>query len=89
MSTQEPQAGDGLDCAAALDQLHDYLKQELTPAVAAEVRAHLERCAPCFTRLRFVERFQETLRTPAAGTRCPDPLRQRIAEALRLELGGP
>ena len=89
MTTLEPGASDGLDCDAARDRLHDYLKQELTPELAAQVRAHLERWAPCFTQLRYAERFHEALRTPATGTRCPDPLRHRIAEALRAELGGP
>lgn len=81
-------AADDFDCDAALAQLDDYLRRELTPDLAERVRTHLERCAPCFRELRFAERFLALLRTPASGTRCPDTLRDRIAEALRAEAGG-
>lgn len=81
-------AADELDCDAALAQLDDYLRRELTPDLAERVRTHLERCAPCFRELRFAERFLALLRTPASGTRCPDTLRDRIADALRAEAGG-
>jgi anti-sigma factor (TIGR02949 family) len=82
-------AADELDCDAALVQLDDYLRRELTPDLAERVRTHLERCAPCFRQLRFAEQFLALLRTPASGARCPDTLRARIAEALRAETGGP
>ena len=82
-------AVDELDCDAALAQLDDYLRRELTPDLAERVRLHLERCAPCFRELRFAERFLALLRTPASGTRCPETLRDRIAEALRAEAGEP
>jgi len=87
--TGDAGAVDQLDCDAALAQLDDYLRRELTPDLAERVRTHLERCAPCFRELRFAERFLALLRTPASGTRCPDTLRDRIAEALRAEAGEP
>lgn len=78
---------DAIDCEAALAQLGDYLKHEITPDLAAQVRAHVEACAPCFSELQYAERFLTLLRTSAAGTRCPDPLRTRISDALRAEAG--
>ena len=81
-------AADDFDCDAALAQLDDYLRRELTPDLAERVRTHLERCAPCFRELRFAERFLSLLRTPASGTRCPDTLRDRIAVARRAVAGG-
>lgn len=81
------QRHDAIDCEAALTQLGDYLKHELTPELAALVHAHVEACAPCFREMRFAERFLTLLRTSAADTRCPDPLRTRITEALRAEAG--
>ena len=36
-----------LDCREAIARLQDYLKQELTPELAGELRAHLEHCRPC------------------------------------------
>jgi anti-sigma factor (TIGR02949 family) len=86
--TSGADAPDELDCDAALAQLDDYLRRELTPDLAEQVRAHLEQCAPCFRELRFAERFLALLRTPASGARCPDTLRTRIAQALRAESGG-
>jgi anti-sigma factor (TIGR02949 family) len=76
---------DAIDCEAALSQLGDYLKHELTPDLAARVRAHVADCAPCFRELRFAERFLTLLQSSGAGVQCPDPLRIRIAEALRAE----
>lgn len=83
------QPDDAIDCEAALTQLGDYLKSELTPDLAARVRAHVEECAPCFRELRYAERFLALLRTSATTTQCPDQLRTRITEALRAESGGP
>ena len=85
--TTGAQSADAIDCEAALTQLGDYLKHELTPDLAARVRAHVEACAPCFHELRFAERLLALLQSSAAGIRCPDPLRTRIAEALRAETG--
>lgn len=85
--TTGTEPADAIDCEAALTQLGDYLKHELTPDLAAQVRAHVEACAPCFHELRFAERFLALLQQSAAGTRCPDPLRTRITEALRAESG--
>ena len=39
---------DELDCDAALELLHDYLKREIPPELAPVVERHLEQCAPCF-----------------------------------------
>ena len=46
-----------IDCREALARLQDYLKQELTPELAAEVQAHLEHCRPCFEQARFEQSF--------------------------------
>ena len=85
--TTGAEAADAIDCEAALTQLGDYLKHELTPDLAARVRAHVAACAPCLHEMRFAERFLTLLQSSGAGTRCPDPLRTRIAEALRAETG--
>ncbi len=81
-------AADELDCDAAIQQLQDYLKRELTPELERKVKAHLERCHHCFGELRYGERFLDLVRTPAGGVRCPDSLRARIADALRGEAAG-
>ncbi|HJP57040.1 MAG TPA: zf-HC2 domain-containing protein [Gemmatimonadales bacterium] len=85
--TPDTTAASDFDCEAALAQLDDYLKRELTPELADRVRAHVEACAPCFRQMRYAERFLSLLRGPGSELRCPDPLRLRIADALRAEGG--
>ena len=74
-----------IDCREAKDRLQDYLKQELTPALAIEVRAHLERCRSCFRHSRFEERFLLMLEEHARKGTCPCEVRARILEAIRAE----
>ena len=40
--------GQTIDCREAEARLQDFLKQELTPELAVEVRGHLDRCRRCF-----------------------------------------
>jgi anti-sigma factor (TIGR02949 family) len=76
-----------IDCRQAADRLQDYLRRELTPEVEAEMRAHIERCRPCFQSAQFEENFLAMLETRAARECCPDRLRQRILDLLRAEAG--
>ena len=78
--------GDSIDCREAHARLQDYLKQELTPELEAEVRAHLDRCAPCFTHCRFEANFLLMLESRARRCGCPDRLRARIAGLLQAEM---
>ena len=71
-----------LDCDRALELLQDYLKREADPAVAPLMEQHLARCADCLGHARFERNFLLLLQARAAGIRCPDALRARIAEAL-------
>jgi anti-sigma factor (TIGR02949 family) len=77
--------GESINCREAHARLHDYLKQELTPELADEVRAHLERCRPCFKEARFEQSFLLMLAAKARGTCCPGELRTRILSALSAE----
>ena len=74
-----------IDCREAAERLQDYLKQELTPGLAVEVRIHLERCRSCFRTARFEEEFLRMLLERARRETCPGPLRERILDALRSE----
>lgn len=74
-----------IDCREAHARLHDYLKQELTSDLAAEVQAHLERCRPCFKQARFEQSFLVMLEAKARGTCCPNALKARILAVLRAE----
>jgi anti-sigma factor (TIGR02949 family) len=78
----------GFNCKRAMAKLDEYLKQQLTPDLAAEVRQHLEHCRPCFTHARFEENFLRMLETCARRESCPHKLRARILAALRSEARG-
>ncbi len=79
---------DRIDCREAGARLQDFLKQELTPGLAAEMRAHLEKCRPCFAHARFEQTFLAMLETRASRCACPDTLRARIVSLLRTETRG-
>ena len=76
---------DQIDCREARERLQDFLKQELTPTLAVEVRAHLERCRSCFRHSRFEERFLLMLEDHARRGTCPGEVKARILAALRIE----
>ena len=71
-----------LDCGKAKALLDDYLKQELTPELAAEIRRHLEHCAPCFSQARFEANFLTVVETHGRRDTCPGKVRARILKAL-------
>jgi anti-sigma factor (TIGR02949 family) len=76
-----------IDCREAKARLDDYLKRELTPELAIEVRIHIERCRSCFDQSRFEESFLRMLEERARREVCPGTLRERILRALREEAG--
>ncbi|HUR95764.1 MAG TPA: zf-HC2 domain-containing protein [Gemmatimonadales bacterium] len=78
--------GESIDCRQATARLHDFLKQELTPEVAADMRAHLDKCRPCFEHARFEQSFLAMLETRAERCSCPEALRARIVTVLRAEM---
>jgi anti-sigma factor (TIGR02949 family) len=77
-----------LDCKQALAHLDDFLKQEITPDLAAEVQRHLEHCRPCFRHAKFEANFLAKLGTCAGKGKCPNEVRARIAAMLRAEAKG-
>jgi anti-sigma factor (TIGR02949 family) len=74
-----------MDCDKAMAHLQDYLKQEITPELAAEIRRHLERCSPCFSHAQFEANFLSVVETRGRSQTCPGEVRARIMAALRAE----
>jgi len=74
-----------VDCQEAMTHLQDYLKQELTPDLAAEIHRHLDRCRDCFSYAQFEATFIRILETRGRRETCPGELRARIEAALRAE----
>jgi anti-sigma factor (TIGR02949 family) len=77
-----------VDCRGAMAKLHEYLKQELTPELAAEVQQHLERCRPCFSHARFEENYLAMVESCGRKQTCPDKLRAKIRAAIKAEEKG-
>ena len=77
--------GEPIDCGEAEARLQDYLKRELTPELAAEVRDHLIRCRGCFGHAQFEENLLLLMEARARRETCPSSLRERIRALLRAE----
>jgi anti-sigma factor (TIGR02949 family) len=80
--TDEPQ---DIDCLEALDRLYGYLDGELTEDRAAEVRRHLDHCAPCLKVSDFEAAYVRFLEARTRAQRAPDTLRKRVLERLLFE----
>jgi anti-sigma factor (TIGR02949 family) len=76
---------EAINCREAEARLQDYLKQELTPELAVEVRDHLVRCRGCFGHAQFEEKLVRLLEQRARKETCPGALRERICDLLRAE----
>jgi anti-sigma factor (TIGR02949 family) len=77
-----------VNCREAMAKLDEYLKQELTSELAAEVRRHLEHCRPCFSHARFEENFLAMMESCGKKETCPEKLRAKILAALKSEARG-
>ena len=71
-----------MNCRECVEHLYEYLDRDLTPAVAREIRAHLEACPPCGEHYDFETMFLKFLRARCASQGAPPALRRRILEQL-------
>ena len=76
-----------IDCRQALDRLYEYIDKELTPVRSEEVRAHLEKCAPCLALSEFEDAYVRFLEARARIQCAPEALKKRILEQLLFETG--
>ena len=74
-----------LDCETVMQQLWDYLDEELTLERMAEMRTHLAICANCYPQYEFERAFLAALERARTTHANPAALRERVAAALRLE----
>ncbi|NNG16504.1 MAG: hypothetical protein HKM89_08485 [Gemmatimonadales bacterium] len=72
-----------MDCGQAVEMLHDFLRRELTPELAQQVKQHLEDCRPCLGHARFEESYLAMLEAKVKAAGCPDEVRSRILAVLR------
>lgn len=72
-----------MDCGKALDDVYLYLDGEMADADCAEVRAHLEECAPCL-RAYGLEQLVKTVIARSCGCEeTPVEVRERLMVRLR------
>ncbi len=81
--TQLEELGLSSNCVEVLRHLWDYLDDQMTPAGAERLRAHIASCSTC----REYEVFQECFLAAVAKIRAelgaPESLRDRLAERLK------
>lgn len=77
MMTQRP-----ISCDEVIEQLFDYLDNELHGDTSAAIDHHLQHCRDCFSRAEFEKklraRIAEAGRAEAGRARASDRLRRRI-----------
>lgn len=73
------------DCDAALESLFDFLDGELDDSLETQLKAHVERCKPCFEHAEFERRFLAAVQAARDEERCPKALRERVLDTLRAE----
>ena len=74
-----------LDCETVMQQLWDYLDEELSPDRMAAIRQHLAMCARCYPQYEFEQSFLTALDRAKQEHSDPAGLRDRVAASLRAE----
>jgi anti-sigma factor (TIGR02949 family) len=77
-----PEQVAAIDCDEALELLHEYLKQRLTPELGERVRAHIIKCRPCLSHSRFETNYLRMLEDSLRSITCPPESRERILTAI-------
>ncbi len=76
-----------IECMEAAERLYEFLDGELTPEKEAEVRAHLEDCAKCFSLYGFEDAYVSFLQARTHARTAPEHLKKKIFEAILLDKG--
>lgn len=72
-----------IDCRRLVEVLHEYLRHEVTPEIAEQVRAHIEKCRHCFEHVQFEQNYLGLLEAKVKAQSCPAEVRERILATLR------
>lgn len=70
------------DCQQAMQQLWDYLDEELTEERMVAIRQHLTICQGCYPHYDFERTFLEAIASTRSLCRPPAELRQRVLNCL-------
>lgn len=72
-----------LDCGAAVQQLWDFLDEELTVERMEAMRQHLDDCGHCLPHAEFAARFLGAVQSTRDARCCPESVRSRVLDMLR------
>lgn len=71
-------------CRETLERAYLFLDNErLSEKERAEIRAHLEACAPCYERYGLEQQVADVVARLRYANQCPEGLRRRINDLLR------
>jgi mycothiol system anti-sigma-R factor len=72
-----------VNCAGAMDRLHEYVDRELTASELQEVRRHLDDCPPCQRHFDFEEQLKLLVHRKACPETAPATLLTRVLGSLK------
>jgi anti-sigma factor (TIGR02949 family) len=81
--TQLEELGLSSTCVEVLRHLWDYLDDEMTPAGAQRLKAHIERCPQCREYEGYQSCFLDAIAKLRATWSAPSELRERLASKLK------
>lgn len=70
-----------ITCEEVIEQIYEFLDQELDSTLSERINAHLERCRDCFTRAEFEKRLRARV-NDAAEAEAPERLHRRLQRLL-------
>ena len=73
---------DDPDCAEVLDEVYEYLHQELDSERAEEIRSHLDDCSSCLRQFGLEQSVQELIARSCGCADAPQELRHRILQQI-------
>jgi len=76
--TEQVPAGGQDDCAKVLDQVYQFLDNELDTASGDAIREHLAACEPCMDRFDVEEAVKALVHRCCGNERAPETLRAKI-----------
>jgi anti-sigma factor (TIGR02949 family) len=73
---------DGSYCERALQQMYEFLDNEIDTASGDAIRRHLAECEPCLDRFDFEQAVKAVVRRCCSEEHAPEHLRARIVTQL-------
>ncbi len=83
MSKAMPPPG-GIDCGGVMQQLYEYIDEELDEETVKKIRQHLEKCQRCYPRYNFEKAFLRFL-GDQGRVAAPPELRRKIFAGILAE----